>query len=77
MDSGTSHEVADVDDEAGVFERVEVDHVADRAVGDRRAEDRDLVARRPVADRRLVGDRLAELPDHRARRPHGALRLLL
>lgn len=66
-----------VEDETRVLVRVEEEHVADGAVGERRAEDRDVVAGGPVQHGGLVVDALAEQLDERARRPHDGAALLL
>ncbi len=53
-------------------EGVEVEHVAEAAVGQRGAEDGDAVARGPVAHGRRVGDLAAEAMDDLAGRPDDA-----
>ena len=59
------------------LERVEVEHVAQAAIGQGGAEDGDVVLPGPVVDRLLVVDLLAQTVDHLARRPvHGFVRLL-
>lgn len=59
------------------LERVEVQHVAQAAVGQGRAEDGNVVLPGPVVDRVLVVDLLAQAVDHLAWRPvHRLVRLL-
>lgn len=62
-----------VDHQSRVHVRVEEQHVADAAVGDRRTEHRNIVLRAPVVHRLFVLDTLAEQLDHLRRRPDLAL----
>ena len=50
----------DVDSEPRVFERVEIEHVAERAVGQSGAEHRNVVLVGPIPARLFVVDFLAE-----------------
>ena len=59
----------DVEDGGGGAEGVEVEHVAEGAVGEGGAEDGDAVAVRPVEDGGFVGDFGAEAGDDGARGP--------
>lgn len=63
----------DVEDGGGGAEGVEVEHVAEGAVGEGGAEDGDRVPLRPVEDGGLVGDLGAEAGDDGAGRPDEAV----
>lgn len=65
----------DVEDGRGGAKGVEVEHVAEGAVGEGGAEDGDGVALGPVEDGGLVGDLGAEAGDDGAGRPDEALRV--
>ena len=63
----------DVKDGGGGAVRVEVEHVAEGAVGEGGAEDGDAVAGRPVEDGAVVGDFRAQAGDDGARGPDEAV----
>lgn len=63
----------DVDDETGILVRVEIDHIAKRAIGNGGAVDRDVVARAPVVDGGWFMDLEAEAMNHGRRGPYCSL----